>query len=78
MRSNNNIFYSKDYPLIADFYAGKTVALTGGTGFVGQAVIEKLLRKCPDVKKIILLIRNKRGVDPEERLDQLIMKPVSD
>ena len=64
------------YPSIAEFYAGKTVALTGGTGFLGQGIIEKLLYSCPDVKKIVLLIRNKRGVSPEDRLKSLADKPV--
>ena len=65
------------YPSIAQFYAGKTVALTGGTGFLGQGIIEKLLYSCPEVKKIIVLIRNKRGVTPEDRLKSLANKPVS-
>jgi len=66
---------TKEYPSIAEFYAGKTVALTGGTGFLGQGVIEKLLWGCPDIKKIIILIRTKRGTSPEERLEGLRSKP---
>lgn len=27
-----------------DFYRGKTIFLTGGTGFLGQIYVEKLLR----------------------------------
>ena len=53
------------------------MALTGGTGFLGQGIIEKLLYSCPEVKKIIVLIRNKRGVTPEDRLKSLANKPVS-
>ncbi|XP_058825901.1 fatty acyl-CoA reductase wat-like [Topomyia yanbarensis] len=48
------------------FFRGKTVFLTGGTGFLGKLFIEKLLR-C-DVREIILLIRNKRDRTPRERL----------
>ena len=33
----------------------------GATGFVGSVVLEQLLRVCPTVKKIYLLIRVKRG-----------------
>jgi len=69
---------NQTYPSVADFYAGKTVALTGGTGFLGQGIIEKLLYSCPEVKKIILLIRNKRGVSPEDRLKSLADKPSFD
>ncbi|KAB0791201.1 hypothetical protein PPYR_03001 [Photinus pyralis] len=50
------------------FYAGKTVLVTGGTGFLGNYLIEKLLRSCADIKKIYLLIRAKKGKTPEERL----------
>ena len=62
---------------IPEFYAGKTVAITGGTGFVGQCVIEKLLRSCPDVKKILVLLRSKRSLSAEERLKNLTDLPVS-
>uniref|UniRef100_H2YBG5 Fatty acyl-CoA reductase n=1 Tax=Ciona savignyi TaxID=51511 RepID=H2YBG5_CIOSA len=66
------------YPTMAEFYAGKTVAITGGTGFLGQGITEKLLRTCPDISKIILFIRTKRNTDPKERLKQLAMKPAFD
>ncbi|CAK8671098.1 unnamed protein product [Clavelina lepadiformis] len=60
-----------NYPLMEKYFARKTIAMTGGTGFLGQGLIEKLLRCCPDVKKIILLIRSKRNSNPEERLEAL-------
>lgn len=47
------------------------MAMTGGTGFVGQALIEKLLRCCPDIKQILIFIRQKKGVEPKERLEAL-------
>ena len=53
---------------MSEFYRGKTIAITGGTGSLGQALIEKLLRCCPDVKKIIVFVREKRGVEPSERM----------
>ena len=33
----------------------------GGTGFVGSVVVEKLLRLCPDVARVFLLMRVKAG-----------------
>ena len=36
---------------------GKTVLLTGGTGFLGKVIVERLLRCAPDIGRIYLLIR---------------------
>ncbi|XP_072143726.1 putative fatty acyl-CoA reductase CG5065 [Dermacentor andersoni] len=55
---------------IARFYEDRAIFITGGTGFIGKVLLEKLLRSCP-VKRIYLLMRSKRGVEPEERLDEL-------
>lgn len=62
---------------VSDFYNGKTVFITGGTGFMGKVLLEKLLRACPGVSKIYLLIRPKKGQDAQERLQQLLCSPVS-
>lgn len=62
---------------IPTYYAGKTIAITGGTGFIGQCLIEKLLRSCPEIKKIILLMRPKRNSTPQERIVNLTELPVS-
>jgi fatty acyl-CoA reductase len=32
--------------LISTFFNSKSVFITGGTGFVGKQIIEKLLRSC--------------------------------
>lgn len=42
---------------IAEFYSGKSVFITGGTGFVGKALIEKLIRSCPGIEKVYILLR---------------------
>ncbi|CAK9831537.1 Putative fatty acyl-CoA reductase CG8306 [Anthophora retusa] len=56
---------------VANFFSGKTVFITGGTGFLGVCLIEKLLRSFPDLKNIYLLIRPKKGKKIEERLEEL-------
>jgi len=62
---------------IQKFYQDKTVFITGGTGFIGKIIIEKLLR-CTEVKKIYMLIREKKGVNPQKRLDQLFNSKLFD
>lgn len=56
---------------IAQYYADKSVFITGATGFLGKVLIEKLLRSCPCIKKLYVLIRSKRGKSPRERLDEI-------
>lgn len=62
---------------VSEFYHGKTVFITGGTGFMGKVLLEKLLRACPGLARVYLLIRPKKGQDARERLQQLLCSPVS-
>ncbi|CRK98511.1 CLUMA_CG011867, isoform A [Clunio marinus] len=57
---------------IEKFYEGAEIFITGGTGFVGKVLIEKLLRSCPNIKTIYLLIRRKKGKNGEERIQELV------
>ncbi|XP_063898687.1 putative fatty acyl-CoA reductase CG5065 [Helicoverpa armigera] len=59
-------------PSIAEFYKGKTIFISGGSGFMGKVLVEKLLYSCPDLDRIYLLLRNKKGVKSEDRLAQLL------
>nr|QLI62000.1 fatty acyl-CoA reductase 10 [Streltzoviella insularis] len=61
---------------IAETFTGQTVMITGGTGFMGKVLVEKLLRKCPGIKEIILLVRNKKGKSPRERLEDIFNGPL--
>lgn len=57
---------------VPEFYAGKSIFITGATGFMGKVLIEKLLRSCPNLNKIYLLMRPKRGQSTKERLDDFV------
>lgn len=51
--------------------------VTGGTGFMGKVLVEKLLRSCPGIRHIYLLMRPKRGRDLAARLAEITNSPVS-
>ncbi|XP_001946873.2 fatty acyl-CoA reductase wat [Acyrthosiphon pisum] len=56
---------------IQEFFRDGVVFLTGGTGFMGKVLVEKLLRTCPHIKHIYLLIRSKKGKNVDERLEDI-------
>lgn len=62
---------------IQSFYKGKNIFITGGTGFMGKVLIEKLLYSCSELNKIYVLIRPKRGRASEIRVDEMFKLPVS-
>ena len=57
---------------ITNYYAGRSIFITGGTGFMGKVLLEKLLRSCPGIIQIYVLIRPKKGQSPQERLDSIL------
>lgn len=61
---------------IQKFYANQSVFLTGCTGFLGKCIVEKLLRSCPDLKKIYLLVRPKKS-SAQERIKEYFNNVVS-
>lgn len=72
--SSDMLEENSDSP-IKEYLKDKTVFLTGGLGFLGKLLVEKLLR-C-DVKRIYLLARVKKGKTIEERFEALTNEPVS-
>ena len=50
---------------IEDFYRGKTLLITGGTGFIGSILLKIILAKLPDIRRVYCLYRTSVGVrDP--------------
>jgi len=48
------------YCPVRQFLRGKTILLTGATGFLGKVIVERLLRAAPEIGRIYLLIRTPR------------------
>ncbi|KAJ8707608.1 hypothetical protein PYW07_011285 [Mythimna separata] len=65
-------------PLLPRFYAGKSILITGATGFMGKVLVERILTTCPEVGRLHLLMRDKKGHSPQKRLAQLKQSQVFD
>lgn len=63
---------------IEAFFAESVILLTGATGFLGKALLEKLLRSCPRLATIFILIRPKQDQTIEQRYKNLIQNPIFD
>lgn len=61
---------------VQEFFKNKSVFVTGGTGFLGKLIINKLIRSCPQIKHIYLLVRDKKGKNAHERLEDIFNMPV--
>lgn len=80
--NNNEILTGDDLSIerssIKSFYRNACILVTGGTGFVGKVLLEKLLRTCDSLQCIYVLLRSKRGLSSEERYHELIQNPVNE
>ncbi|OAD57852.1 Fatty acyl-CoA reductase 1 [Eufriesea mexicana] len=63
---------------IRQFYAGKRVLLTGCTGFLGTVAVEKILRTCKEISKLYIMVRQKKGISVEERLNHFFKNDIFD
>ncbi len=59
--------------MIVDRLSGKAIFITGSTGFLGTALVEKLLRTVPDCQ-LYLLIRPGRTSTAADRIQKEILK----
>ena len=63
---------------ITDFFRGKVLFITGGTAFLGQPLLAKILTALPEVEKIYLLIRSRtdtggKRTSAQERLENELL-----
>ncbi|HEX2029127.1 MAG TPA: HAD-IB family hydrolase [Nitriliruptorales bacterium] len=55
--------------------AGSRIVVTGVTGFLGQALLERLLAALPDTR-VLLLVRPRGGTSGRDRVAGLLQQPV--
>ncbi|XP_034251022.1 fatty acyl-CoA reductase 1-like [Thrips palmi] len=63
---------------VSGAFDGKVLLLTGASGFVGKALLEKLLRTCPGIRKVYIIMRSKAGTPPAQRLHSMLREPLFD
>ncbi|MGI9596202.1 MAG: SDR family oxidoreductase, partial [Acidimicrobiales bacterium] len=59
--------------MISEQLAGKRIAITGSTGFLGTALVERLLRGVPDCR-LVLLVRPGKRSNPTQRARREIFR----
>jgi HAD superfamily hydrolase (TIGR01490 family) len=59
--------------VIVEALRGKTILVTGSTGFLGKSIVEKCLRSIPDVARINLAIRSSARRPASERLEREVL-----
>jgi len=57
--------------VISATLAGKRIAVTGSTGFLGTALVERLLRCVPDAELVLLVRPGRRGAEDRVRREVL-------
>ena len=59
--------------MLAEAYRRRSILLTGGTGFLGTALVEKILRSLPELGRLYLLIRASRDRSAAARFEKDVL-----
>ena len=57
--------------MIRESLSGKRIAITGSTGFLGTALVERFLRSVPDCELVLLVRPGRRGAEHRVKRDIL-------
>lgn len=68
----------QDVSDVARMFDGRSVFITGASGFIGRVLMEKLLRCYSGIRRVYILMRAKKGESPEKRLHQVLDVPLFD
>lgn len=70
---------SMEASLVGQMFEGRSVLITGASGFIGRVLLEKLLSSYEGIKRIYILLRPKKNLSPQERLHKQLLKvPIFD
>ncbi|NOY91653.1 MAG: NAD-dependent epimerase/dehydratase family protein [Deltaproteobacteria bacterium] len=56
---------------IAETFRGKHILITGVTGFLGKVWLSMLLTELPEIRRMTLLARGRKGVDAKARFEEI-------
>ena len=59
--------------MVKEALRGKTILVTGSTGFLGKSIVEKCLRSIPEIKRINLAIRSSHRRPAGDRLEREVL-----
>ncbi|XP_030379539.1 fatty acyl-CoA reductase wat-like isoform X2 [Scaptodrosophila lebanonensis] len=67
---------AEDLSAIQQLFYGSTIFVTGGTGFLGKILLNKLFTSCPGINTIYVLVRNKKNKNVHTRVEEIFEDPI--
>ncbi|XP_037947415.1 fatty acyl-CoA reductase wat-like [Teleopsis dalmanni] len=71
-----DLLMEENLTTIQNFYHGTNIFVTGGTGFLGKILLNKLFTSCPGIETVYVLIRNKKNKNVHERVEEIFNDPI--